>query len=340
MTFVGRPVPRKEGRAKVTGEARYVDDLSLPGMLHGATVRSQAPRGRIRAIRFEGDLPWHEFTVVTARDVPPPNRIALILSDQPCLADEIVNHAEEPVVLLAHPDKGLVEKARRFVAIDIDPLPAVHSIEDALVARTVIWGDDNIFKSYLVNRGDVEAAFRTADRIVEGEYETGAQEQLYIEPQGMIAEAGPDMGVTVWGSMQCPYYVHKALTTLFGLPDNRVRVAQTETGGGVGGKERYPSQIAAHAALLAWKSRRPVKLVYDRAEDMVATTKRHPSRTRHRTGLDRDGRLVAMDIDFVLDGGAYCTLSPVVLSRGTLHAAGPYYCPNVSIRGRAVATHT
>jgi CO/xanthine dehydrogenase Mo-binding subunit len=338
--FVGRPVPRKEGRAKVTGEARYVDDLSLPGMLHGATVRSQAPRGRIRAIRFEGDVPWHEFTIVTARDVPPPNRIALILSDQPCLADEVVNHAEEPVVLLAHPDKGLVEKARRCVAIDIDPLPAVHSIEDALVARTVIWGDDNIFKSYLVNRGDVDAALRAAHRIVEGEYETGAQEQLYIEPQGMIAEAGPDMGVTVWGSMQCPYYVHKALATLFGLPDHHVRVVQTETGGGFGGKEEYPSHIAAHAALLAWKAGRPVKLVYDRAEDMVATTKRHPSRTRHRTGLDRDGRIVAMDIDFVLDGGAYCTLSPVVLSRGTLHSVGPYFCPNVRVRARAVATST
>ena len=156
----------------------------------------------------------------------------------------------------------------------------------------------------------------------------------------MIAVASPADGVTVWGSLQCPYYVHKALTTLFGLPEHHVRVVQMETGGGFGGKEEYPSLIAAHAALLAWKSGRPVKLVYDRAEDMVATTKRHPSRTRHRTAVDRDGRLLAMDIDFVLDGGAYCTLSPVVLSRGTIHAAGPYFCPNVRIRGRAVATST
>src|ERR1043165_4387961 len=98
--------------------------------------------------------------------------------------------------------------------------------------------------------------------------------------------------------------------------------------------------ISGHAALLAWKSGRPVKMVYDRAEDMAATTKRHPSRTKHRTAVDRDGRLVAMDIDFVVDGGAYCTLSPVVLSRGTIHAAGPYFCPNVRVRGRAVATST
>ena len=128
--------------------------------------------------------------------------------------------------------------------------------------------------------------------------------------------------------------------TLFGLPGDKVRVIQMETGGGFGGKEEYPSLIAAHAALLAVKSGRPVKLIYDRAEDMVATTKRHPSRTRHRTAVDRDGRLLAMDIDFLIDGGAYCTLSPVVLSRGTIHAAGPYFCPNVRVRGRAVATST
>ncbi len=154
----------------------------------------------------------------------------------------------------------------------------------------------------------------------------------------MLATAGPD-GVTVRGSMQCPYYIHKALMALFNLPAEKIRVVQMETGGGFGGKEEYPSIIAGHAALLAWKSGQPVKLVYDRAEDMVATTKRHPSRTRHRTAVSRDGRLLAMDVDFVIDGGAYCTLSPVVLSRGTIHSSGPYYCPNTRLRGRAVATN-
>jgi CO/xanthine dehydrogenase Mo-binding subunit len=338
--FVGQSVPRKEGRAKVTGHAQYVDDVTLPGMLHGVTVRSPAARGRIRRIHFGDGVPWDEFTIVTARDVPAPNRVVLIMDDQPCLAEDVVNHAEEPVVLLAHPDKLLVEKARRAVTIEIDPLPAVHSIDDALSGRTIVWGTDNILKSFLVSRGDVEAAFRDAHLVVEGQYETSAQEQLYIEPQGVIAQTTPDGGLTVWGSLQCPYYVHKALVSLFGLGGHQVRVVQMETGGGFGGKEEYPSVIAAHAALLARKSGRPVKLIYDRAEDMAATTKRHPSRTRHRTAVDRDGRLLAVDIDFVIDGGAYCTLSPVVLSRGTIHAAGPYFCENVRVRGRAVATST
>ena len=211
-------------------------------------------------------------------------------------------------------------------------------MDEALTAREVIWGTDNLFKTYQVSKGDVESAFRDASIVVEGEYETGAQEQLYIEPNGMLAVADPRHGVSVWGSMQCPYYIHTALAALFGLPAERIRVVQMETGGGFGGKEEYPSVIAGHAALLAWKSGRPVKMIYGRAEDMTATTKRHPSRTTHRTAVTSDGRLVAMDIDFVIDGGAYCTLSPVVLSRGTIHAAGPYACPNVRLRGRAVAT--
>lgn len=336
---IGKASPRREGRAKVTGEARYVDDVVLPGMLYGATVRSPIARGTIRRIEYGGSIPWAEFTIVTAADVPGKNRVALITDDQPYLADSEVNHAEEPIVLIAHPDRYLVEEARRNVIVEIDPLPAVFSIDDALSRREVIWGSDNIFKTYRVERGDVDGAWDTAHLIVEGEYHTGAQEQLYIEPNGMLALASGLDGVTVWGSMQCPYYIHNALKSLFSLPDEKIRVVQMETGGGFGGKEEYPSIIAGHAALLAWKSGRPVKLLYDRAEDMAATTKRHPSRTRHRTAVTREGRLLAMEIDFAIDGGAYCTLSPVVLSRGTIHAAGPYYCPNVRIHGRAVATN-
>ena len=336
---IGKAYPRKEGRKKVTGQALYVDDLTFPDMLHGATVRSPSPRGKITGISFGGDIPWDEFTIVTAKDIPGANYVALILNDQPYLADGFVNHAEEPVVLLAHPDKYLLEEARRNVHIEIEPQPAVFTLEESLAKRMIIWGEDNVFKKFLVDKGNVDDVWADADLIVEGEYETGAQEQLYIENNGAIAIANPDDGVTVWGSMQCPYYVHKALVKLFELPEEKIRIIQTETGGGFGGKEEYPSLIAGHAALLAWKSGKPVKLIYDRAEDMVATTKRHPSRTRHKTAVSNDGKLLAMEIDFAIDGGAYCTLSPVVLSRGTIHAGGPYVCPNVRIHSRAVATN-
>lgn len=337
--FIGKSFPRKEGRKKVTGQALYVDDLSFPDMLHGATVRSPVARGKITNITFEGNIPWDEFTIVTAKDIPGANYVALLLNDQPYLASEFVNHPEEPVVLIAHKDKYLLEEARRNVRIEIEEQPAVFSLADSLAKKEIIWGEDNVFKKFLVDKGNVDAAWASAAVIVEGEYETGAQEQLYIENNGAIAIANHGEGVTVWGSMQCPYYVHKALVKLFDLPEEQIRIIQTETGGGFGGKEEYPSLIAGHAALLAWKSGKPVKIIYDRAEDMVATTKRHPSRTRHKTGVTKDGKLVATEIDFVIDGGAYCTLSPVVLSRGTIHAAGPYVCPNVRIHSRAVATN-
>ncbi len=338
--IVGASVPRKEGWDKVTGVARYVDDMVLPGMLYGVTVRSTIARGKIKKVSFDAAVAWNEYVVVSAKDIPGKNCIALILDDQPCLASEAVNHPEEPILLLAHPDPHKLRKAVEAVAIEYEPLPAVHTIEESEQQSTIIWGGENTFKSYLVEKGDVRAVWKQAAHIVEGEYFTGAQEQLYIENNGVIAALDPQNGVTVWGSLQCPYYVHKALMTLCALPEEKVRVVQMETGGAFGGKEEYPSMIACHAALLAMKSGRPVKIIYDRMEDMVATTKRHPSRTRHRTAVSKDGKILGGEIEFTIDGGAYATLSSVVLSRGTIHSGGPYYWPSVRIRTKAVATNT
>src|SRR5262249_27300580 len=281
--------------------------------------------GRIADIRFSPEIAWHEFVIVTAKDIPGRNCIALIMDDQPCLADGVVNHPEEPIILLAHPDPHILAKAVEGVSIEYEPFPALFTIDESERRSEVIWGADNIFKTYLVTKGDVDSVWKDAALIVEGEYTTGAQEQLYIENNGMIAAFDSSHGITVWGSLQCPYYVHKALMALCNLPAEKVRVIQTETGGAFGGKEEYPSLIAAHATLLAIKSGRPVKMIYDRMEDMAATTKRHPSRTRHRTAVSKDGKILGGEIEFTIDGGAYCTLSPVVLSRGTIHAGGPYY---------------
>jgi CO/xanthine dehydrogenase Mo-binding subunit len=338
--IVDKSVPRKEGRDKVTGRSQYVDDMVLPNMLFGATVRSQVPRGRIRKITFGPGIAWDEFVIVSAKDIPGKNCISLIGDDQPCLVSDLVNHPEEPILLLAHPDRHLLPQAVKAVSIEYDDLPAIFMIEESERRSEIVWGIDNIFKTYLIEKGDLDAVWDKADYIVEGEYSTGAQEQLYIENNGMIAAFDAAQGITVWGSLQCPYYIHKALMALCNLPAEKVRVVQMETGGAFGGKEEYPSMIAAHAALLAIKAGKPVKIVYDRMEDMAATTKRHPSRTRHRTALSRDGKILGGEIDFTIDGGAYLTLSPVVLSRGAIHAGGPYYWPSVRIRAKAVATNT
>ena len=337
--IVGKSVPRKEGRDKVTGRSQYVDDMVLPNMLFGATVRSRIPRGRIKKITFGGGIAWDEFVIVSAKDIPGKNCIALIGEDQPCLADGVVNHPEEPVLLLAHPDRHVLPKAVEAVSIEYDALPAIFTIEESESRSEIVWGEDNVFKTYLIEKGDVDSVWDEADYIVEGEYATGAQEQLYIENNGMIAAFDAAEGITVWGSLQCPYYIHKALMALCSLPAEKVRVVQMETGGAFGGKEEYPSMIAGHAALLAMKCGKPVKIIYDRMEDMAATTKRHPSRTRLRTAVDKDGKILGGEIEFTIDGGAYLTLSPVVLSRGAIHAGGAYYWPSVRIRAKAVATN-
>jgi CO/xanthine dehydrogenase Mo-binding subunit len=325
MRSVGRSVPRKEGLDKARGRSRYVDDLRFPGMLFGRTIRTTLPAGELLAVRLDFDTAG--FTVVDHRDIPGRNVVALIQDDQPSLVERAIRHAEEPVLLLAHEDREALHAAT--VRLECHPAEPVLDPERSPSA----------FKELTIEKGDLVRGFAEADLVVEGEYRTGRQEHVYIEPNGVIAVPG-DGAVTVYGSLQCPYYVHKALVALLGLPHEKVRVVQTETGGGFGGKEDYPSIIAGHAALLALKSGRPVKLVYDRLEDMAATTKRHPSIVRHRTGVTRDGRITAMEIDVLLDGGAYCTLSPVVLSRGCLHATGPYRCENVRVHGRVVMTNT
>ena len=323
---VGKNVRRKDGDAKVTGAAQYVDDLTFPGMLYGATVRSTIPRGRIlrRTLSLSPD-----FVVADHRDIPGANYVALIDPDQPCLAVDEVRHVAEPILLVAHADKHALIDVEQRVRLEYAPAPPNYDPEAA----------ERCFKSIAIDKGLVDVGLRNADRVIEGEYRTGHQEQLYIETNGVIAVPA-DGRMTVYGSLQCPYYVHKALVVLLGLPPEHVRVVQAETGGGFGGKEEYPSMLACHAAILARKAGRPVKMIYDRVEDLLATTKRHPSIVRHRTGVTRDGRLTAMDIDVVMDGGAYATLSAVVLSRGVIHAAGPYRCDHIRIRGRAMMTNT
>ncbi|HET7167641.1 MAG TPA: xanthine dehydrogenase family protein molybdopterin-binding subunit, partial [Candidatus Limnocylindrales bacterium] len=323
---------RREGPAKLTGTALYTDDIVVPGAWYGATIRSTDAHATFDALELDPDFDWSKVVVVTAADIPGDNVIESIKADQPILVPlggEIQHHAE-PLALLAAADKATVREARRRVTARTTALPATFDPE----------ASEHVFAHYTIEQGDPDAAFAAADLVLEGEYRVGHQEQLYIENNAMIAVPTEGGGVTVTGSLQCPYYLHGALKRGLGLDDGAARVVQAETGGGFGGKEEFPNVIGLHAALLARKAQKPVRMIYERHEDIAATTKRHPAIVRHRTGVTADGRLIAQDIEIVMDGGAYCTLTPVVLSRGALHAGGPYRCPNVRIRARATRTNT
>ncbi len=323
---------RREGPAKLTGTALYTDDIVVPGAWYGTTIRSTDAHATFDALDLDPDFDWSKVVVVTAADIPGENIASHIKDDQPILVPvggEIQHHAE-PLALIAAPDRATVREARRRAKVRTTKLPPVFDP----------YASDHVFASYAIELGDPDTAFTAADLIVEGEYRVGHQEQLYIENNAMIAVPTEGGGVTVTGSLQCPYYVHEALKRGLGLDDQAARVVQAETGGAFGGKEEYPSVIGLHAALLARKAQRPVRMIYDRHEDIAATTKRHPAIVRHRTGVMNDGRLIAQDIEVVMDGGAYTTLTPVVLSRGTIHSGGPYRCPNVRIRAKATRTNT
>ncbi len=330
---VGTDVLRREGREKLTGDALYVADLEVPGAWWGTTVRSPHARARLLAVERDPAYDWSRAVVVTAADLATAGRsnvVHLIQEDQPFLAGDRIEHAEEPVALVAAPTREEAERAAAHLRVRYAPLAPELDFERS----------QHVFAEYLIDKGDVARGFAEAATIVEGAYHFGAQEHVYIEPNGMVAWPRTNGIREVRGSLQCPFYAVGALAHLFGEPPEAIRVVQTTTGGGFGGKEEFPDVLAGHAALLADACNRPVRLLYDRAEDMAASTKRHAGRVRLRTGLDRDGCLLAQAIDVLLDGGAYATLSPVVLSRSVLHAAGPYRCANVRITGRVVKTNT
>ena len=350
-SVLGQSPPRTDGLSKVIGAARYVDDLpKMEGELFGVTVRSPVARGTLVAIERDPSFDWSDVTVVTARDLPAlgvHNLVMLIEEDQPILAENQIRHMYEPVALIACADRDKAERARVALKLVIDPLPPVLDLASSARAEQVIYGTDNVMKKYRIARGDVDAVLAKSEVVVRGSYRVHHQEQLYIEPQGCIAwwvQAASPMGseahAHVIGSLQCPYYVHKAFKKAFDLADDRVHVEQAVTGGGFGGKEEYPSIIALHASLLAKQSGRPVRMIYGRKEDIEATTKRHPASMEITTGCKKDGTFEAVKIDVKMDGGAYVTLTPVVLSRGALHACGAYRWDAHLVEAKAFATST
>lgn len=339
----GAPLPRPDAADKASGRALFLADLPplegplartglppLEGLLHALTLRSTRPKARMLEVRIPPLPP--ETWIVDHRDVPGRNRVKMTCDDQPFFAEEVVRYVGEPILLLVGPDRGELRRILEAIEVRYENLDPAFSLEEA-EARA-----DSCLVSYQLTRGDPAAAFRRAAAVVEEEYRTGAQEHAYLEPQGFIGltEGGR---ITVYGSMQCPYFVKSALVEGLGWAPERVRVVQTVTGGGFGGKEDYPSLLAGQVAFAALKTGRPVRLVLDRGEDIRATTKRHPSRIRFRTALDGRQEILGMEIEILLDGGAYSGLSPVVLQRSMFSATGVYAIPNARVEGKVLATN-
>ncbi len=328
---------RVDALSKLRGEARYIRDEKISDLWHGGTVRSPYPRAHILSIDLDSNFDWSKVTVVTAKDIPN-NYVAIIEKDMPVLAEKIVNYVGEPVALVAAPEQNLLKNAMENVHVSYEPLPFIDDPLQAEKSKIKIYGQNNVFKKILIEKGNLEEARKNAFSTIDMEAETGFQEHVYLEPQGIIA-IPQGKKITIKGSMQCPYYIKNSLDEVF-AGKRHITVIHSTTGGAFGGKEDFPSLLAAHAAALADKARHPVAMFYDREEDVQFTTKRHPSHHHNIAYLDKNGKLLGVDLTIHLDGGAYCTLSPVVLARTALTVTGCYFVPNVRIVAKAVATNT
>ncbi len=331
-------VKRVDSDEKVRGEALYLADELPENPLYLRTFRSPVSRGKLRGIRFPGIPPGcHSFT---AEDIPGTNGVQLIDDSWPVLASGEVRYKGQPLALLCGPDRDVLDDLIRRTEAEIEEEKGVFSLDEALKEPDTggVTGSGSVYEDRTLIKGNPGRAFSRAARVVEDVLETGYQEQVYMEPQGMAAWMEGDR-IVLKGSMQCPYYVHKAVVHLLGWSEDRVDVKQAVTGGAFGGKEDYPEILASRVALAASLTGRPVVEIMDREEDMAVTCKRHPARMRYRTALDENDRITAVEADILLNAGAYLTYSYVVLQRAMFTSLGVYNIPNARVRGRAAATN-
>ena len=326
MNSISKPVPKIDHLSKANGSAVYVCDYPADGMLFGRVVRSSIAKGIVRSVKLP-DMPAGYF-YVDKNDVPGVNEVHMILDDTPVFTGN-VEFIGEPVGMLTGPDEHEVKKLAGEIKIEYEEKSPVFDARES----------NDVFFEYNIEKGDTDKAFEDADRVFEGTFETGLQEHIYLETNGMIAEF-KDGRMIVHGSLQCPYYVHTAVTRVTGLPPENVIIRQDVTGGGFGGKEDFPSVLACQAAVAALKSGgKPVRIIFDREEDIAATSKRHPSFCTYKAAV-KNGKVTGIQADVLLDSGAYSTMSMVVLQRASIGACGVYNIPNARIHGHARKTNT
>ena len=329
---------------KVKGALHYAADWRLPGMLHGRIVRSQLPSARITGIDVSAAraLPG-VAAVLTAADVPS-NRIVEMASgglaelevSMPVLASDRVRYLGEPVALVAAATQQIAAEAAELVSVDYEELPGVFDVESARAdGAPLVHEVGNTLVSWQIRCGDADSALAAADVVVEGEYRSQHVEHAYLEPEAGVGWV--ENGVlTLRVSTQV---IEHAVTIarILQLPQSKVRVIAAYMGGGFGGKEDMT--VEPYLALLAWHTRRPVRMIWDRQESLVGSTKRHPFIMRYRTGATSDGTLTAQQVEILGDAGAYPNLSPRVLFAAAACACGPYRVPNATITSSAVFTN-
>lgn len=334
---VGRSVIKGDAADKVRGKSLFAADLKMPGMLHAKALRSAYAHALIKNIdtRAAKAIPG-VAAVLTHEDVPGTNAFGIILKDEPALAKDKVRSYGDAVAVVAAETEEIAARAVRQIRVDYEELPPVFSPEEAMQEGASLIHDKNILVADKIRKGNAETALEKCDLIISHTYTTQMIEHCYIEPEAGLAYLDGDV-VVVKVSTQNPHYDRKDVAANLALPQNRVRIIQAATGGGFGGKLDISTQI--HTALLAMKTRRPVRMVYDREESFIASSKRHPFKIEYTTGATKEGMLQAVKVRLICDTGAYASYGPATIKRAMVHATGPYQVPHVSVDTFCVYTN-
>ncbi len=341
LTGIDDRVVRVDAAAKARGEARYVCDYTFPDMLYAYMVRSSIPRGTIDSISIP-KLP-DGYYFISAADIPPEgkNELWMIQKDWRCFAEGDVRYVGETIGLLVGPDRNILKYLLDHVDIKYtEGIPAV-SIDDGIACKGgAIVGEDNVLCQLYVEKGKpMSEVFAEADSIYEETLETGFQEHVHLETNAAIVTE-EDGKYAIYASAQCPFYIRKSVAGLLGIPQEDIIIRQTTTGGAFGGKEHFPDVLCGPLLVAEHRIHKPIKLVFDREEDMLYSVKRHPSKVTYRTALDKDGNILGIEGLVYYNCGAYLSASYVVLQRGVFHANGVYDFPNTYVKGIGIATNT
>ena len=344
---VGRSLVRTDAPGKAQGRTRYAGDYVMPNMLHVKVLRSPLASARLKRLdaakarALEGvacvltaaELPDR----LAATDIPGQTGRKRLDTDQQILVRERVRYHGEPLALIAAETSALAERAADLIEVDLEPLPGVYDPEDALEpGAPLVQGADNVVSTYKVRKGDPEAGFAAADRVIENTFRTQFIEHAFLEPEVGLAWVDENEVINIRVSTQVIEHF-RFIADAIGVAHNQVRILGAMVGGGFGGKEDVTVEI--YLALLARATGRPVRLAYSREDSFFGHGKRHPFVIRHKTGVTKDGKITALQVDITADAGAYVFLSPYVLLYGTVAAPGPYRVDNLRVDARAIATN-
>jgi CO/xanthine dehydrogenase Mo-binding subunit len=339
MNIIGKSFKRPDGPDKTTGKTKFITDVKLDRMVYGHPIYSKIPFGKIKSINISDAKEVLGYCgVFFADDIPGVNQIGVILKDQPLIADKIVRFIGDSIGIAVGESEIAAKLVAESAIIEYEELNPYFSIDESKSATNNYVHDNNIACEHRSIKGDIENGFEQAKHIIEADFKTPVQEHYYLEPQGCIAIPKSD-GIEINGSLQCPYYIQKAVAVVLGMDIDKVVVIQSPTGGGFGGKEDIPSELAARAAIAAMALKRPVKMIYNRHDDVQLTSKRHPFQMHYKVGVSNDGRLLAAEIKLEESAGGYATLSSVVSYRSTMQAMGPYVIPNIKVKSTSYYTN-